>query len=117
MPIFDQGYQHWKGTLSGHAWRWLTITRHGVRAQLKNRWTRMVMLFAWVPAAAFVAALALWGLAEQNADILQFIAKFFNLPPESTRSPQSFRVIFWTYAYNVFFTIEVPCSMLLVLLV
>ena len=31
MPIFDQGYQHWQGTLSGHAWRWLTITRHGVR--------------------------------------------------------------------------------------
>ena len=21
MPIFDQGYQHWSGTLSGHAWR------------------------------------------------------------------------------------------------
>ena len=31
MPIFDQGYQHWSGTLSGHSWRWLTITRHGVR--------------------------------------------------------------------------------------
>jgi hypothetical protein len=31
MPIFDQGYQHWSGALSGHAWRWLVITRHGVR--------------------------------------------------------------------------------------
>ena len=31
MPIFDQGYQHWTGHLSGHAWRWLAITRHGVR--------------------------------------------------------------------------------------
>ena len=25
MPIIDQGYQHWSGELSGHAWRWLTI--------------------------------------------------------------------------------------------
>ena len=32
MPIFDQGYQHWNGTLSGHAWRWLAITRQGVRS-------------------------------------------------------------------------------------
>ena len=31
MPIFDQGYQHWQGKLSGHAWRWLSITRQGVR--------------------------------------------------------------------------------------
>ena len=29
MPIFDQGYQHWKGALWGHAWRWLAISRHG----------------------------------------------------------------------------------------
>ena len=21
MPIFDQGYQHWRGPLSGHSWR------------------------------------------------------------------------------------------------
>ena len=31
VPIFDQGYQHWNGTLTSHAWRWLAITRHGVR--------------------------------------------------------------------------------------
>ena len=31
MPIFDQGYQHWSGKLWGHGWRWLAITRHGVR--------------------------------------------------------------------------------------
>src|SRR5438093_2125524 len=118
MPIFDQGYQHWKGTLSGHGWRWLTITRHGVRVQLKNRWTRIVMLFAWGPAAALVAALALWGLAEQNADILHFLNQPpFRLSPESTRSPQNFRVIFWTYAYHIFFIVEVNFSMLLVLLV
>ena len=36
MPIFDQGYQHWSGTLSGHAWRWLAITRHGVRVGMNE---------------------------------------------------------------------------------
>ena len=40
MPIFDQGYQHWTGPLSGHAWRWLAVARHGVRATLKNRVVR-----------------------------------------------------------------------------
>ena len=44
MPIFDQGYQHWSGTLSGHAWRWLAITRHGVRVALTNRWLRIALL-------------------------------------------------------------------------
>ena len=43
MPIFDQGYQHWSGELSGHTWRWLAITRHGVRVALSNRWIRGVL--------------------------------------------------------------------------
>ena len=42
MPIFDQGYQHWQGPLSGHGWRWLAIARHGVRVQLKNRLLRFL---------------------------------------------------------------------------
>src|SRR5262249_4421175 len=93
------------------------ITRHGIRVQLKNRWTRMIMMLAWVPAAVFVAALALWGLAERDPDIFRFVAKLFNLPPQSSRSPENFRVIFWTYAYAIFFLVEVKFSMLLVLLV
>jgi len=44
MPIFDQGYQHWQGTLAGHRWRWLAVTRHGVRAQLQNRFVRLLLL-------------------------------------------------------------------------
>ena len=46
MPIFDQGYQHWQGKLSGHGWRWLAVARHGVRAQLKNRFVRLMLLMA-----------------------------------------------------------------------
>ena len=50
MPIFDQGYQHWKGRLAGHAWRWLAITRHGVRTQLRSRWLWGLLLMSMVPA-------------------------------------------------------------------
>src|SRR5947208_1497662 len=44
MPIFDQGYQHWNGQFSSQAWRWMVITRHGVRTQLKNRMVRILLL-------------------------------------------------------------------------
>ena len=46
MPIFDQGYQHWNGTLSGHAWRWLAITRRGVRIGMQGRVLRMFLLLS-----------------------------------------------------------------------
>ena len=49
MPILDQGYQHWNGQLTGHAWRWLTITRQGARAQLKNRWVWLMIIGACLP--------------------------------------------------------------------
>ena len=64
MPIFDQGYQHWKGRLSGHAWRWLAITKQGLRGQFKSRLVRMVLLLAWLPALAdgnISATTCLWG--------------------------------------------------------
>ena len=81
MPIFDQGYQHWEGTLSGHGWRWLAVARHGVRAQLKNRFVRLMLLVAWLPALALVTALTLWGLIEQRAEsIISLVQRL--LPPD-----------------------------------
>src|SRR5205814_9273044 len=68
MPIFDQGYQHWQGPLSGHGWRWLAIARHGVRVQRKNRILRLLVLLAWLPAVALIVAVALWGLVEQQSE-------------------------------------------------
>src|SRR5439155_1747445 len=56
MPIFDQGYQHWKGPLAGHAWRWLAVARHGVRATLKGRIVKGLLFLAWVPAMVLVPA-------------------------------------------------------------
>jgi ABC-2 type transport system permease protein len=118
MPIFDQGYQHWHGTLSGHAWRWLTITRQGVRTQLKSRWVRMVMLMAWAPALSLAAVLILWGLIEQKSSLVApFLPLLESLPEEIKAGPRNYRTTIWTIAYQWFFQIEIFFSMILVLLV
>lgn len=114
MPIFDQGYQHWKGALSGHAWRWLVISRHGLRTQLKGRNVRLLLILAWMPAVVLVSALAVWGLFEQGvlgADWLAMLKEH-----GITETPQTFRHAFWTVAYSFFFQTELYFILLLVTL-
>jgi ABC-2 type transport system permease protein len=115
MPIFDQGYQHWKGALAGRAWRWLAITRQGVRAQLKGRIVRILLLLAWVPALALVVALAAWGMFEQGA---QGVAAMLRpiLQPGISADPHAYRQAVWTLAYSTFFKVEIFFIMLLVLM-
>src|SRR5213078_4823898 len=116
MPIFDQGYQHWNGPLSGHAWRWLTVARHGVRATLKNRFVRWFLLAAWVPALALVTVLALWGMLEQQSEsVLAFVQPL--LPAEMIGQPRDFRAAVWTIAYGFFFKAELAVALFLVLVV
>jgi ABC-2 type transport system permease protein len=116
MPIFDQGYQHWDGALSGHLCRWWTITRHGVRAQLRSRFVRLFLVFAYVPALALIAVLAVWGLLEQQAQsVLSFLNRL--LPAEMIAQPQDYRVAVWTIAYSFFFKAELFISMLMILLI
>src|SRR5436190_1562162 len=116
MPIFDQGYQHWKGPLAGHAWRWLAVARHGVRATLKGRIVKGLLFLAWVPAIALVVVLATWGLLEQQAEsVLTFLRRV--LPAEVIARPQDFRAAVWTVAYMFFFKAELACSLFLVLVV
>jgi ABC-2 type transport system permease protein len=118
MPILDQGYQHWHGRLGGHAGRWFTITRQGVRAQFKSRWVWFVILAAWAPALILSGFLVLWGLFEQKSSLLTPILFLFqNLPEELRAGPRGFRTEFWTIAFNQFFDVELFFSMLLVLLV
>ena len=116
MPIFDQGYQHWQGTLSGHGWRWLAVTRHGVRALSKNWIVRLLMLVAWVPAIALVAALTTWGLLEQQVDSILRIVQGI-LPAEIVTDPKAYRSAIWTVAYSYFFKAELICTLFLVLIV
>jgi ABC-2 type transport system permease protein len=116
MPIFDQGYQHWQGKLSGHAWRWLAITRQGVRAQMKNRWLRMVMLFAWLPAIALAGVLIVWGLAEQGVSTVRPLVEGLPIGRQLLADPLGFRPAVWGLAYHYFFQVEMFFAMVLVLL-
>src|SRR5437879_4580969 len=111
MPIFDQGYQHWQGTLSGHAWRWLTITRQGVRAQMKNRWLRMVMLFAWLPAIALAGVLIIWGLVEQRVAGVLPLIQGLPVGRQMLADPVAFRPAVWGLAYHYFFQVEMFFAM------
>lgn len=116
MPIFDQGYQHWDGVRSGHFWRWWTITRNGVRAQLRSRLVRLFLIGAYLPALALIAVLAVWGLLEQQAQsVLSFLNRL--LPAEMIAQPQHYRVAVWTIAYSFFFKAELFISMLMILLI
>jgi ABC-2 type transport system permease protein len=121
MPIFDQGYQHWSGELSGHAWRWLAITRHGVRIGMRSRILRIVLILAWLPAVALAFALCIWGLVERKFNlvtpILNLLASMKLLDPRLVSDPRHYRVEIWTLCYDFFLFVELYLSMILVLLV
>jgi ABC-2 type transport system permease protein len=118
MPIFDQGYQHWKGAVSGHAWRWMAVTRQGLRGQMKGSLSiaRILLIFAWMPALVLVVALALWGLLEQKSETALALLKHM-LPPGVIADPHAYRHAVWTIAYSMFFQFETFFIMLLVVVV
>jgi ABC-2 type transport system permease protein len=118
VPIFDQGYQHWSGQLAGHAWRWLAITRHGVRVGRSNRILRVFLLLAWLPAIALAFMLCVWGLLERKSDIVAPIIPFLAfLQPEMIADPRLYRLEIWTLCYHYFLMIEMWLSMILILIV
>jgi ABC-2 type transport system permease protein len=116
MPIFDQGYQHWKGTLSGRGWRWLAITKQGLRGQLGGWRVRILLLLAWVPALALVCVVSLWGLFEQGSEGVLALLKPV-IPPTIAADPHLYRQAIWTISYSMFFKFEVFFIMLLVVMV
>jgi len=118
MPIFDQGYQHWSGELTGHTWRWLAITRHGVRIGMKNRLLRIAMMLAWLPALFLAFSLCVWGLLEQKSDLVKPLLGFLSfLGPEILDNPKAYRVEIWTLCYEYFLLTEMRFSMIVILLV
>lgn len=119
MPIFDQGYQRWSGKLSGHAWRWLAITRQGVRIGFKNKWMRWLLLAAWTPALVLSGVLCAWGLLERNSDLITpFIGVLKSwFGPQSIDDPQAYRIDVWTLCFHYFLKVELWLSMLLILVV
>src|SRR5262245_35148857 len=118
MPIFDQGYQHWSGELTGHSWRWLAITRHGVRIGMRNRLLRIMLLLAWLPAVVLASFLCVWGLIEQKSELVAPLLDFLSfLGPEILNDPKAYRVEIWTLSFEYFLVTEMRFSMILVLLV
>jgi ABC-2 type transport system permease protein len=122
MPIFDQGYQHWSGALAGHTWRWLPITRHGIRVGLREgkpgRQLRLLILLAWMPALALATVLCLWGLAERGSELITFLKPLLQfLGPAALAEPREYRIEVWTLAYHYFLAGELTFSMILVLMV
>jgi ABC-2 type transport system permease protein len=118
MPIFDQGYQHWKGSLSGRVWRCLAITRQGLRGQMttKRSYVRLVLLGAWAPPLTLVIVLCVWGLFEQGSEsVLNFLKPL--LPTRVSADPHTYRCAVWTIAYSIFFQVELYLIMVLVMLV
>jgi ABC-2 type transport system permease protein len=116
MPIFDQGYQHWSGTLAGHAWRWLAITRHGLKVALAGRAMRLVLFVALLPAALLAFVLAMWGLLELKSDLIRAIMPMLGfLDPEILAGPRAFRVVIWTICYSYFLRTETTIAMVLIL--
>jgi ABC-2 type transport system permease protein len=119
MPIFDQGYQHWSGELSGHAWRWLTVTRQGVRVAWSNPWNRIVLRVSLLPAILLAVVLCIWSLLERQSDliatILPLLSSFLDRP--ILAGPRDYRVEIWTLCYSYFLLTELRFSMLLILLV
>jgi len=47
MPIHDQGYRHWEGTLKSHTFRWWVIAREELRIILRRK---LFLLFIMAPA-------------------------------------------------------------------
>ncbi len=116
MPIFDQGYQHWSGQLAGHAWRWLAITRHGLRVALAGRAIRLVLFVAALPALLLAFVLAMWGLLELKSDLITAIMPMLGfLDPEILAGPRAFRVEIWTICYSYFLRTETWFAMVLIL--
>jgi ABC-2 type transport system permease protein len=117
MPVYDQGYQHWKGHLSGHAWRWLAIARHGIRtqlrAQLKGWYVRRLIFLAWIPPMMLVAALAVWGMVEQGVLGAENWLPFFKKLAGASDLHECRQAV-WTISYSIFFQTELFFIMLIV---
>jgi ABC-2 type transport system permease protein len=104
--------------LAGHSWRWLAITRHGIRIGMRNILLRIMVLLAWFPAVVLAFSLCVWGLLEQKSTLVEPLLDYLSfLGPEILADPKAYRVEIWTLCYQRFLVTEMRFSMILVLLV
>lgn len=117
MPIFDQGYTHWKGEIGSFAWRWTAVARRGILAQLRGKWIRMAMVMAAFPALILVGALVIWALIEQNFPIPTFLRESFLNALGQSSNLQELRVTVWTHCFYYFLGFQFYFCLLLTLMV
>lgn len=77
MAIRAQGYRHWDGEYSGHAMRWWTITKSGLRASVSSKVRLTLMLILVVFAWLFPTGIILFEYAPSAA--LNFAPQDFHL--------------------------------------
>jgi len=65
MPIYDQSYRPYRGTLSSHSMRWLTIARAGLQHYLSRRMFLIFLFTAFIPAIA--RGVIIWLSHQTNA--------------------------------------------------
>lgn len=53
MPVYDQTYKHWEGTLKSHAFRWWVITKYGIKTASKKKAVKVLFVLALAPFIAF----------------------------------------------------------------
>ncbi|HMP60774.1 MAG TPA: hypothetical protein PKD86_15620 [Gemmatales bacterium] len=118
MPIFDQGYQHWRGTVGRRTPGWGAITWQGVKVQIQSRWVKILLAMSVAPSLALAAFLIFWGLVEQQSSFIQPLLGLLQGLPEEVRSgPKGYRFMIWTLAFNFFIMFQLFFSMMLVLVV
>jgi MFS family permease len=52
MPIYDQSYRPYRGTLSEHSWRWRTIAKAGLSHYLSKKPFLIFLFVGFIPAIA-----------------------------------------------------------------
>jgi len=53
MPIYDQSYRPYRGTLYPHTWRWWTITKAGLMHYLSLKLFLVFLFIGYIPAIAW----------------------------------------------------------------
>ncbi len=49
MPVHDVGYRTWEGKKTSSWFRWMIISKTGIRLAMKSTWVRRILFAAWLP--------------------------------------------------------------------
>ena len=76
MPIYDQSYRPYRGTLSSHTWRWRTIAKAGLQHHLSRRIFLIFLFITYIH--PIVRGVFIWGTHQLNSSPFEMVdAQFF----------------------------------------